>query len=76
VASRCPLSELQRRSGVAIRLALQAGRPARDRDARDQLERYVAEITDEADLDELHVAATTLGDAIMSELGRRHSYLA
>jgi hypothetical protein len=61
------MGELQRRSGVAIRLAMQD-----DERGRRQLEQYVAGM-DEGDLGELAVAASALGDAIAWQLGLRHS---
>jgi|HubBroStandDraft_5_1064220.scaffolds.fasta_scaffold1417241_2 hypothetical protein len=57
-------AEMDRRAGVAIRLALQRNYP--------QLASYVVEMGD-GDLDDLRQAATDLADEIAHEQDRRQS---
>jgi hypothetical protein len=62
-------AEMNRRAGVAIRMAFKC----RSDDERgfEALQAYVAEIAAEADLNRLYAASEALGDAVMDVLAER-----
>jgi hypothetical protein len=59
-------AEMNRRAGVAIRMAFRD-----DERGFDALRAYVAEIGAEADLNRLYAASEALGDAVMDVLAER-----